>query len=253
MTNQHEALRHLAPRFVIAIGRAAGCRGRGAVCTTTTAAASGHAQARARAFDPELLAQRRFDSLSRPGARMTFLAQPLAPAEAGGISTVQLGAATCVFLTTDTEHRLSAPAPRAWTRNAVWCGRRWRTSASLPYMDRGVLVVESRRRCRCRPRTFCEHEQIHFALFEIAARRLNRRVEWLTDQIQTVSSNRQAAVDQLHRRIDTEIDRAMAGIVRRSDELDDETSRIVRQDRQNWWWRLVNNELAQLDPPVRQQ
>jgi hypothetical protein len=94
------------------------------------------------------------------------------------------------------------------------------------------------------------HEQIHFALFEIAARRLNRRAEELAERLAVVSDDQQRALEIVHRRIDEEMQRAMGEVLARSDDFDRETSRTFREDRQEWWWRSVQAELDRLPAPV---
>jgi hypothetical protein len=211
--------------------------------TTVGPVAAAGAQARARAVDPELLENGdviRYRDLSRED----FLADK-APAEVADFHG-DLGAATCVFLTTDPEMIVRTTGD---DRGLVYA--QVENLRFMAFMDRGCSWWNPEP-ISLPDDYILQHEQIHFALFEIEARRLNRRSEWLTKQLQTVSSDRQAAVDELHRRIDVEIERAMAAIFRRSDDLDDDTSRTIRRDRQDWWWRLVNQELAELAAEVRQ-
>jgi len=204
------------------------------------------AQVRARVFDPELLESGdliRYRDLSRDD----FLAET-SPAEVANFHGT-LGAATCVLLTTDPEMVIRAtgsPDERGLVYAQVENPRfvalmdrecSWWNPAPVSLSNDYVL----------------QHEQIHFALFEIGARRLNRRIERLADQFQTVSTTRQRAVYELDRRIDAAIQTAMAEIVRRSEQLDEETSRNVREDRQDEWWRLVSDELAQLDPELQER
>lgn len=210
-----------------------------AVAGVVAGAATVRAQARAREFDPELLKSGdiiRYRELTRTD----FLAdQP--PAEVVDFRG-DLGAATCVFLTTDPDMVVRTTGDDRGLVHAKVENLRF-----LAFMDRScswwnsapVLLPED---------YILQHEQIHFALFEIAARRLNARAEWLTRQFQTVSPDRQVAIDEVHRRIDIEIERAVVEVLRRSDELDDETSRTLRRDRQDWWYRQVADELARLEP-----
>lgn len=201
-------------------------------------------QARPHSFDPELLRNGdliRYRELSRDD----FLAAG-PPAEAASAHG-QLGAATCVFLTTgpETQIRASAREPdlppgqvRARVENLRFfayldrdCSW-WNPSAtSLP--DEYML----------------QHEQIHFALFEIAARRLNRRAEELTEWMEVTTGDQQSAMQEVRRRIDAQMQRAMDEILARSNDFDRETSRTYRRDRQDWWWRSVNVELERFAAP----
>jgi len=207
---------------------------------TMPAAGSG-AQARARDFDPELL---RSGDLIRYRAlhRNDFLAAD-PPVETAGMHG-QLGAATCVFLTTDPDTSIRATShgtdlERGLVRAQV------EGLGFLAYMDRecswwnpAILSLPAG--------YILEHEQIHFALFEIAARRLNRRAEELTRQMQTVSNSQQRALEEIHRQIDFEMQRVIGEVLARSNDFDRETSRTYRQDRQNWWWQTVIRELDRL-------
>jgi len=210
------------------------------VCAMTPRA--GTTQARAREFDPELL--RTGDLIRyRDLSRGDFLADS-PPAESGGLHG-QLGAATCVFLTTDPETyiRASSRAPDLPTGQvrAEVKGLRF-----LAYMDRECSWWNPQP-LALPDEYILRHEQIHFALFEIAARQLNRRAEELTSQMQAVASDQQSAIREVHRRIDGEMQRAMNEVLARSNDFDRETSRTFRQDRQDWWWRSVTVELRTFD------
>ena len=61
--------------------------------------------------------------------------------------------------------------------------------------------------------------------------------------MEVVAGNRQQALQELSRRLDEEVQRAVDGILVRSNEFDRETSRTYRRERQDWWWRTVTAEL----------
>ena len=199
------------------------------------------AQARPREFDPKLLETGdliRYRDLSRED----FLAAD-PPTEATGLHG-PLGAATCVFLTTQPNTVIRASA-RGLDQQRGLVRAQVESLGFLAYMDRecswwnpAPLALPDE--------YILEHEQIHFALFEIAARRLNRRVDQLTRQMETVSTSQQSAVEEIHRQIDAEMQRIIDEVLARSNDFDRETSRTYRRDRQNWWWRTVNLELDRL-------
>ncbi|MGD8330107.1 MAG: hypothetical protein PVJ49_11785 [Acidobacteriota bacterium] len=211
------------------------------LAAAATAAASAP-QARPRAFDPELL--RTGDIIRYRDLRRTDFRAALPPPEAAGLHGGELGAASCVFLATDPDTTIRASAQgddqyRGLVRAEV------ENLAFLSFMDRQCSWWNPAPLSL--PADYIlQHEQIHFALFEIAARRLNSRVAELTRQMRVVTNSQQRAIEELNRRIDAEMQRALDEVLARSNELDNDTSRTYRQDRQNWWWDTVNRELDRL-------
>lgn len=199
------------------------------------------AQARPREFDPKLLETGdliRYRDLSRED----FLADD-PPGETAGLHG-QLGAATCVFLTTHPNTVIRASS-RGLDQQRGLVRAQVENLGFLAYMDRECSWWNPAPMAL--PDGYIlEHEQIHFALFEIAARRLNRRVDQLTRQMETVSTSQQRALEEIHRQIDAEMQRTIEEVLARSNDFDRETSRTYRRDRQHWWWRTVNLELDRL-------
>lgn len=215
------------------------------VAGAATPAGGFAAQARTREFDPELL--RSGDLIRyRELDRGDFLAAD-PPAEAAGVHG-QLGAATCVFLTTGPDTHIRASSGELGLA-AGQVRARVADLGFLAYMDRECSWWNPA------PMSLPDdyilrHEQIHFALFEIAARRLNRRAGQMAQQMEVISSNQGQALEEVRRQIDAEMQRAMDEIMARSDDFDRETSRTYRQDRQDWWWRSVNVELERFAAPA---
>lgn len=204
-------------------------------------ASTANAQARPRAFDPELL---RTGDLIRYRAidSSDFLAEE-PPAEAAGLHG-RLGAATCVFLATDPDTSIRTVA-RAPDRDRGLVRAEVESLGFIAFMDRECSWWNSAPLAL--PREYVlQHEQIHFALFEIAARQLNTRVDELTRQLRTVAASQRDAVEVLERRIDAEMQAAINAVLERSNAFDRDTSRSYRQDRQSWWWETVIRELDRL-------
>ena len=200
-------------------------------------------QSRVRAFDPELLRSGdliRYRELQRSDFRAD---EP--PAEAGVPHGSSLGAATCVYLTTDPATSIRAVTERP---NGIGQGvvrAHVEDLAFIAYMDRRCSWWNPRPMGL--PEDYIlQHEQIHFALFELAGRRLNARAEELMSEMRVVSSDQQAAIEELGRRIDAEMQRVINEVMARSNDFDRETSRTFRQDRQNWWWETIRRELERV-------
>jgi hypothetical protein len=91
-----------------------------------------------------------------------------------------------------------------------------------------------------------EHEQIHFALTEIQARRLvaaMREVRLRTDAPDSAGS-------ELERRYHALLEAAMAELLRASTEFDEDTSGSYQPKRQARWRARVESELARGGPPA---
>jgi hypothetical protein len=92
-----------------------------------------------------------------------------------------------------------------------------------------------------------EHEQIHFALTEIQARRLGaamREVRLRTDAPQSAGA-------ELERRYHALLETAMAELLRRSTEFDEDTSGSYEPEQQARWLARVESELARTGPSAR--
>ena len=65
-----------------------------------------------------------------------------------------------------------------------------------------------------------EHEQIHFALFEIAARRLNQQVARIQERVEAVSRTQEGAIEALQQRLTAELQAAFEQVKLRSNDFD---------------------------------
>jgi len=92
-----------------------------------------------------------------------------------------------------------------------------------------------------------EHEQIHFALTEIQARRLS--AEMREARLRTDAPHSAAA--ELERRYHALLEAAMAELLRTSTEFDEDTSGGYEPERQARWLARVESELARTGSSVR--
>jgi hypothetical protein len=226
---------------VCVLGLAAGLSG-----TMAFPQAAG-AQSQVREFDPDLL--RTGDLIRYRDLQIEDFRAGGPPREAGALHG-QLGAATCVFLTTDPQTTIRASSDP--TQPAGLVSAHVEGLAFIAYMDRRCSWWNPRE-LGLPDEYILQHEQIHFALFEVASRRLNARAEDLMLQMRMVSADQEGAIEELARRIDTEMQRMLDEVMARSNDFDRETSRTYRQDRQDWWYETVARELGRLaaDAPAR--
>ena len=88
-----------------------------------------------------------------------------------------------------------------------------------------------------------QHEQIHFAIYELESRRLNRQMRELAAKLDARAATPDAAAHQVQTRLAGEIEGRMDAILKRSREFDEDTSLGYRPERQEVWWQRVSEEL----------
>jgi hypothetical protein len=90
-----------------------------------------------------------------------------------------------------------------------------------------------------------QHEQIHFALTELAARQLTGDSQkWAADLL-VIQPTPQEVRAELARQIKERINAAMEANLKRQAELDNDTSLFFNPRRQQWWSWTVEDELKQ--------
>lgn len=90
-----------------------------------------------------------------------------------------------------------------------------------------------------------QHEQIHFALMEIAARRLSKRIQKELVSFFVIDSSRQGVEDQLREKISTLIQEENKEIVYEHTAFDEDTSLYFDPARQQWWFDKVKKQLRE--------
>ncbi len=90
-----------------------------------------------------------------------------------------------------------------------------------------------------------QHEQIHFALHEIEARRLNEKAAQLVKTTQVESDDKNEVVERLNALIKELLDEHIEIALERNHDFDSETSLGHDPKRQAEWWKTVQRELAE--------
>ena len=89
-----------------------------------------------------------------------------------------------------------------------------------------------------------QHEQIHFALMELAARRLNRRVRKDISSFSVIDSSRQGVEEQLKEKISALVKGENKKILQTHTSFDEDCSLSFDPRKQQWWFDRVNKELG---------
>ena len=111
-------------------------------------------------------------------------------------------------------------------------------------MDRGCSWWNPRGRD---PDYTLQHEQIHFALHELAARRLNQAAAQLVTALHVTADSEQEVVEALRARIGDLFDGHNDAASERNRYFDEDTSWGRNAARQEQWWRNVDEELRETE------
>lgn len=91
-----------------------------------------------------------------------------------------------------------------------------------------------------------QHEQIHFAIVEAEARRLDRRAAQIAERCRATADSAEAAKARAQERLQQELATGLAAALERSREFDEDASMYYRPERQNAWWNELHAELDAL-------
>jgi hypothetical protein len=156
----------------------------------------------------------------------------------------RVGAATCgqVRTTRDTEFLIS------WRQDTPTSEKRhWVEVKKLGFMalmDRRCSWWNDRAAARA-PAYVLEHEQIHFALYELGARKLNASVEQIKRDMISEGKSQEAVQAHAQQALNEALQRATEDLLDRNRDFDEDTSLGYRPDRQRAWLQKVNAELAE--------
>jgi hypothetical protein len=92
-----------------------------------------------------------------------------------------------------------------------------------------------------------EHEQVHFALSEIAARKLNREAVKLMRELHVTAATQEEVVADIQSTVKKLLDEYNEEALERNEDFDEDTSVGKNPPRQKQWRETVNRELAELE------
>ena len=159
------------------------------------------------------------------------------PPVAIGADARKMGAFTCANIVPDGDPQVSFGQRADGTRIA-----RLERAGFHAVMDRGCSWWNEE--ARLDPAYMLEHEQIHFALTEIHARRLSARMR----DVEVVARDPQSAAAEIQGVYDRLARETSEALVRDSTRFDEETSFRFAPEAQRRWLRTVEQELVELAP-----
>jgi hypothetical protein len=96
-----------------------------------------------------------------------------------------------------------------------------------------------------------QHEQIHFALTELAARKLSSDSQEWASEVLVIKPTPQEVQAEFAQQIKHMISAAMEVNLKRQVKFDEDTSLFFNPRRQQWWSWTVEDELKQTSPSSR--
>ena len=89
-----------------------------------------------------------------------------------------------------------------------------------------------------------QHEQIHFALMELASRELTRQAQQDIDAFFVIDSTYQGAANQIREKINDLIQKKIEEVLKEHTAFDEDTSLYHDPEKQQWWFDTISSRLA---------
>jgi hypothetical protein len=93
-----------------------------------------------------------------------------------------------------------------------------------------------------------QHEQIHFAIAEVEARKLNASSQALTARMHAEGESQEQVKNAIQKKLNDVIEEALGDLVDRNSQFDEDTSARYAPKKQDEWFRRVTAELAEFQP-----
>lgn len=166
-----------------------------------------------------------------------------APTEFAAVAE-RVGAATCgqVRTTADTLFTINWRQESPTSEKHHWV--EVKKLGFMALMDRRCSWWNEKLAARA-PAYVLEHEQIHFALYELGARKLNASVESLKRDMTAEGHSQQEVQAQAQRALNDALAKATEQLLERNRDFDEDTSLGYRPDRQRNWLNRVTAELVE--------
>jgi hypothetical protein len=166
-----------------------------------------------------------------------------APTEFAAVAH-RVGAATCgqVRTTPDTTFLLNWRQESPTSQRQHWV--EVKKLGFMALMDRRCSWWNDRLAGRA-PGYVLQHEQIHFALYELGARKLNASVDALKRDMTAQGKSQEEVQAHAQRALNEALTSATEDLLDRNRDFDQDTSLGYRPDRQRSWLKKVLEELAE--------
>ncbi len=154
----------------------------------------------------------------------------------------KLGALTCAHVVTTPETGYQIQEQQAVDGSSTFRGK----------LTRLAFVAEMDRKCswwnasqQTASETYVlQHEQIHFALAELAARRQNEEAKRLVREFEVVADSADEAKALIEQKVTSMAEEAMEDLLEENEDFDEETSLKHDPTKQQVWFDRVTRELA---------
>lgn len=178
-----------------------------------------------------------YRALTRDDFRGTSVPEPFA-----GVAD-RVGAATCgqVRTTPDTQIFVQGVTPPGGETRYFAKVKRLRFQA---LMDRSCSWWNDKV-ASFAPAYVLEHEQIHFALYELGARKLNASVDTIKRGMTAQGKSKEEVQAHAQRALNDALTHATEDLLDRNRDFDEDTSLGYRPDRQRNWLKKVLEELSE--------
>jgi len=154
----------------------------------------------------------------------------------------RVGAATCgqVRTTPDTAFFVSSRTESPSSKEHHWI--EIKKLAFIALMDRRCSWWNDKVAAKM-PAYVLEHEQIHFALYELGARQLNASADSLRRSMMNQGSSQRAVETRAREALNVALTKATERLIERNRDFDQDTSLGYRPERQRQWLKQVTSEL----------